>query len=439
MAPNPPQDRVRPHKRTGPRPLPLHLATATLTWLSSAAALPFLKNGSPESPPKELTPANAWTWLATLPWHKTVQSQASQLRQDLADVAPDAFAQAVNLEVRRRLDQLSIGIEHYRRHSYRRPPQDARVVWEQGTTKLLDYAGIEGAPENGTPLLVVPSLVNRAYVLDLSAERSFMRFFASQGYRPFLVDWDRPGAEERGFSLSHYILDRLGAALDQVTEIAKRKPAMIGYCMGGNLALGLAHARPNDISALVLLATPWDFHAERADLSHAVAHAMTPWMPFIEKLGELPVDALQALFLGLDPFLGVRKFRAFSDLDVTSAKAREFVALEDWLNDGVPLAGPVARECILDWYGENTPARGEWRLAGKAVLPEHVKVRSLVVVPGQDRIVPPASAEILAQKLPGADRLSPPLGHIGMVVGSQARAGLWQPLAGWLDSALTRS
>jgi polyhydroxyalkanoate synthase len=68
-----------------------------------------------------------------------------------------------------------------------------------------------------------------------------------------------------------------------------------------------------------------------------------------------------------------------------------------------------------------------------AVRPENVTVPSFVVIPAQDRIVPPASALALATALPGAVLHQPPLGHIGMVVGGQATAELWQPLARWLD------
>src|SRR3546814_2051767 len=78
---------------------------------------------------------------------------------------------------------------------------------------------------------------------------------------------------------------------------------------------------------------------------------------------------LQGLFASLDPQLVVRKFLAFGRLDAASRKAEEFVALEDWLNDGVPLAAPVARECLGRWYGDNATARGQWRLAGCPVDP----------------------------------------------------------------------
>src|SRR3546814_11548629 len=86
--------------------------------------------------------------------------------------------------------------------------------------------------------------------------------------------------------------------------------------------------------------------------------------PLLEVAGEMPVDLLQGLFASLDPQLVVRKFLAFGRLDAASRKAEEFVALEDWLNDGVPLAAQVARECLGRWYGYNAKARGQWRLAG---------------------------------------------------------------------------
>jgi polyhydroxyalkanoate synthase subunit PhaC len=424
--------------RPGPRPLPLHLTTAAMTWLSSAAALPLLKHVSLSSaasdPPRGPENGADWTWLTRVPWQTSVQERADTLQRDLASVDRDAFAAAVGREVRRRLDELATGLTHYRRHPYHRELKPPRSIWHDGTTHLRDYgAGPEQPGER--PVLVVPSLINRAYVLDLTAERSFMRFLAARAFRPYLVDWGRPGPVERGFGLSEYILGRLGTALDRVIERTGQRPAVIGYCMGGNLALGLAAARPRDVSALALLATPWDFHADRADLARATAHAMTPWMPLIEQLGEMPVDVLQTLFFALDPFLGARKFRAFAGADLDSPKALEFVALEDWLNDGVPLAASVARECLIGWYGSNDTARGEWRLGGRAVLPERIDIPSFVVIPEQDRIVPPASAEALARILPDVTRLSPPLGHIGMMVGGKAADAVWQPLARWLDSA----
>src|SRR3989304_5636353 len=62
-------------------------------------------------------------------------------------------------------------------------------------------------------VLVVPSLINRAYILDLAAEHSLMRYLAARGLDAALVAWGAPGPVERGFALTDYIAGRLGSAL----------------------------------------------------------------------------------------------------------------------------------------------------------------------------------------------------------------------------------
>jgi polyhydroxyalkanoate synthase len=111
------------------------------------------------------------------------------------------------------------------------------------------------------------------------------------------------------------------------------------------------------------------------------------------------------------------------------------VLLEDWLNEGAPLAGPVARECLVGWYGDNVPGAGKWVVGGKRIVPSRIKVPSLVMIPSGDRLVPPLSAAALTDPrrgLKNATRLDLPLGHIGMVVSGRARELCWTPLIDWL-------
>lgn len=407
---------LRPAPRLGPRPLALHLSLAVLAWQSSKAALPLLKHDS-------------------LPWKADLSKTAAALRKDLGGLADEALSTAVSAEADRRFAALLAGLQAYRAHPYRRRLDDPPEVWREGSSRLLDYgaaAGAQGGGASGTPLLVVPSLINRAYILDLSERASLLRWLAERGFRPFLMDWDRPGAEERGFTLTDYVAGRLERALDRVLELTGRPPRLVGYCMGGLLALALAARRGKDVSALALLATPWDFHAEQAAQARLAGTSLTALGPLIDALDELPVDAIQAFFAGLDPLLVVRKFVAFSALERDDPKALQFVALEDWLNDGVPLSGPVARECLAGWYGENVTARGLWRIAGQPVLPERLSLPSLCVLPYHDRIVPPASAEALAQALPGTKPCRPSVGHVGMMASGVAKSRVWRPLADWL-------
>jgi poly[(R)-3-hydroxyalkanoate] polymerase subunit PhaC len=392
---------------------------ALAVWGNSAAAWPSLRAAwQSSSKPAEPSP------LASAPLAKAMAALAPDLQK--ADEA--ALLDALTIEGHRRLGRFLDGVLSYRRYPTARRPSDRPVLWREGTTLLRDYRRSNDAA--APRLLVVPSLINRYYILDLEPESSFLADLAARGYAPFAVDWDAPGAEEQGFDLTRYIAGRLEGALDAV----KRQPGgpiiVVGYCMGGNLALALALRRQSDIAALACLATPWDFHAEgeiQARLIGAIGRHMDP---LFQALGEMPVDILQSFFASLDPLSILAKFRRFADME--GDHAQRFVALEDWLNDGVGLAAPVARECLAQWYGENSTALGNWLIAGQPVMPEKLVLPALAMVPSADRIVPPKSALGLAQRLARCETMTPAAGHIGMMAGGSARAKVWDPLDAWL-------
>jgi polyhydroxyalkanoate synthase len=399
--------------RAGPRPLAVHLATALAITTGSRIAWPVLSAGLPP-----------WSGGPNQP---SARSDPSALRREIAAVNAADFDAAVDAEARHRLDAFLRGIEAYRRHPARRDLHEPPTIWSEGATRLLDYGGA------GAPVLVVPSLINRYTVLDLAPDASLVRFLADAGFRVLMVDWGAPGEAERNFTLSDYIAGRLDRAL----AAAPGRPAVIGYCMGGLLALALALRNPDKVAALALLATPWDFHADQGGPPPWLAALLPAVEATIAALGELPVDALQLMFASLDPTQNWVKFRRFARVDPDSAEAHAFVALEDWANDGVPLVGPVARECLVGWYMENAPARNAWRVAGAPVRPNAIECPALLALPQGDRIVPPKSAAALAAAIPGATILRPAAGHVGMVVGRHARSGLWEPLAAWLRPLLS--
>ncbi len=403
-----------PPARQGPRPMALHLATAISTLTSSHGALALSKQGSP-------------------PWRGPLED-AKPLLAALESANPEALERAVARESGRRLNAFLAGVEAYRKHPYRRALPEPPCIWQDGSTRLLDYGRPAKRGKVPIPLLVVPSLINRFWVLDLSERASFLRWLAEHGVSPCVIDWGAPGALERGFSLSDYIAGRLEAALGALLERGGPPPLLLGYCMGGDLALALAQRRQRDLAGLVLMATPWDFHAANEAQARCLAASLPFYEPMMSLLGALPLDAIQSLFAALDPMLVMRKFVAFSRLDPASPEAAAFVALEDWLNDGVPLAAAVARECLGGWYGGNTTAAGAWRVAGEAVAPRRLDLPCLAVIPERDRIVPPASALALAEAVPGADRLIPGAGHIGLMVGGRAPKTVWQPVLKWIKA-----
>lgn len=408
--------------RFGPRPLPLHLGTALMTWVSCESALKLWKQGSPSSNPSSPAPEAI---AALLP-----EIAALEARTGTAGFEP-----ALQREIARRMARLADGVLAYRRHEAHRSLENPPAVWSEGNTRLLDYGATHRAARarGARAVLVVPSLINRWEVLDLTAEKSLLRAMAAQGLRPYLVDWGTPDAGERRFDTMAYVA-RLERALAFLTKRARRAPAVMGYCMGGTLTVALAARRPRRVAGLALLAAPWDFHADRT--GHAFLLSVGPLLAQVaDRVGELPVDILQTLFWSLDPWLAVKKFGRFLGMDQQGDGAKEFVLLEDWLNDGAPLAGPTARECLVGWYGDNTPGEGKWVVGDRRIVPAKIKVPSLVMIPSGDRIVPPLSAAALADPVKGlknATRLDLPLGHIGMVVSGRARDLCWTPLIDWL-------
>lgn len=377
-----------PLSRRGPRPLLLHLSLAWLKSSNSAAA--------------SLNWSNVWP--SSLP-----ETAGPPLREALTQTLAADRA-------------LIAGIAAYRADPYTRQMTDPPCLWEEGESRLLDYGG------EGPCVLFVPSLINRAYILDLMEDASMLRWLSAQGVHPYLLDWGWPGEAERGFSLTDYIAGRLERAITALPG----KIVLAGYCMGGLLALAAALRLPEKVSALALLATPWDFHAD----DPAAARRLADMLPSLELMmgfsSTLPIDALNALFAMIDPYGVGDKYRDYAGQDKASARARRFVAMEDWLADGVPLAAPVARETLAGWYGANSPARLQWRVAGLPVDPARLAVPAFCAIPARDRLVPAASAQKLAAALPLASVIEPRAGHIGMVAGTHAKSALWEPFTDWL-------
>ena len=415
--------------RRGPRPLPAHLTLAMgRAWLATASI--------PHPPAGTSNPAsNPWSasWPGFAPRLPEARAEHRRILDQLAGAAdPEAFRAAVLQRLWQDDAALIRGIAAYRDHPWRRDLPARPTLWAEGPARLLDYGG------QGPATLFVPSLINRATVLDLMPGHSMLRWLADEGLRPLLLDWGEPGRAEHDFSLTDFIAGRLERALAAAARAAGGPVTLAGYCMGGLLALAAAIRRPELVRALVLLATPWDFHAGGAEAQARSTASLLPALePAMAATGGLPVDILQLLFAGLDPFGIARKFRAFARLDPTSPRAAHFVALEDWLNDGIPLPAPVARECLGGWYGANTPMAGEWRIAGQAVDPAAWRGPAFLAIPRGDRIVPPESARALAARLPQATVLDVAAGHIGMAAGMKAGAVLWRPLRDWI-AALPR-
>lgn len=321
-------------------------------------------------------------------------------------------------------DEMQRGIDAYQQstHDANRPPQ--QTVWQSGATTLQRF----NDNNDGAKILLIPSLINRADILNLDAGHSFTEFLAGQGFDVYTLNWGSPDAAESTFDINAYITQRLLPALNHING----KVHIIGYCMGGTIATAAAVICPDKIASLTMLATPWDFHAPDQTLSLRMQAFLATATPVMTTKGVLPVDWIQLLFTAIDPLFAFNKFRKFRTLSPESDEARRFVIVEDWLNNGVPLTALAAYQALHDWYIQNQPMNGVWTIDAHLISDALITCPTCIIAPSKDRLVPTESAFGFMQQNESVKRMSPPLGHIGMMVSPKAKAQVWEPLANWL-------
>ncbi len=300
-----------------------------------------------------------------------------------------------------------------------RPPAPAPMpaLAQAHGAALRDYGG------EGPIVLFVPSLINPPNVLDMG-DRSLLRWLAARGRRVLLLDWGWPREDRRALSVAGHVEHILLPLMRGISEPVD----LIGYCLGGTMAL--AAAQLGGARSVAAIAAPWHFdgfpQAARADLGRLWVGAQ----PAVRALGLLPMEVLQCAFWSLDPARTIAKFEAFAGLE--DAEARTFVMLEDWANDGPPIPEAAAREMFEELFAADASGAGRWRVAGTLVDPGALACPFLNIVSTTDRIVPGETAARAGERLDLA------LGHVGMVVGRQAKEKLWEPLAAWLSRSAAK-
>lgn len=291
------------------------------------------------------------------------------------------------------------------------------AIAEAHGAKLRDYGG------EGANVLFVPSLINPPSILDLSEDKSLLRWLASRGHRVLLLDWGWDSAGRRHMSVT----DHVEQILIPLIEALEEPPALVGYCLGGTMAV--AAAATAKVRSLATIAAPWHFSGYPDEARRMLAKLWESAEPSVKALGLLPMEVLQSAFWSLDPARTVSKFEALATMEEGSAKARAFVELEDWANDGPPLAGTAALEMFEDFFAQDKPGRGRWRVAGKIIDPATLHCPLFNLVSTTDRIVPAATA------MHAGERLNLTMGHVGMTMARRARERMWEPLEAWIGSA----
>jgi polyhydroxyalkanoate synthase subunit PhaC len=316
-------------------------------------------------------------------------------------------------------------------------PTPRAVVARNGTAALYRFLPPPGTTlASRTPVLLVPSMINRWYVLDLRPGASVVEALLAAGFDVWLLDWGVPEEEDRYLSWTD-VLDRLARMRRRVLrETAQPKVAVLGYCMGGTLAAIDAALHPHTIAALIDLAGPIDFSC--GGMLHRMVDPRWFDAGAVADAGNVAPAQMQAGFTALRPTIDLAKLAGLGELIGDPRAQLAFRALEAWAGDNIPFPGEAYRTYITDLYQRNALVRGEHLVRGRVADLGAITAPTLAIVADRDGICPAAAATALLDHVGSKDvqTLRVAGGHVGAVVGSRASRDMYPALAAWLRARI---
>lgn len=312
-----------------------------------------------------------------------------------------------------------------------------QVVYQEGPMKLLHYKP-EGKPVCSVPLLIVFSLINRSYILDLKPGKSIVELFVKAGFEVYLIDWGTPGRSDQFLTLDDYVNRFMRRMVEFIRDHSGSKTvSILGYCMGGTMSAMFAAMHPKLVENLILMAAPFDFEKDDgllklwADKDHFNVDKL------VDSMGNIPPWFLQSAFTMLKPMQNlVDKYVKFYEKMEDKQFVDDFLTLEYWLNDNIPLAGEVYRQFVKDLYQDNLLIKNKLRLGDKTVNLKDITCPVMTIVADHDHLVPPQASTPLHTLLEHKNHkiVSFPAGHIGLSVSGKAMKQLWPGVIDWVHS-----
>lgn len=284
------------------------------------------------------------------------------------------------------------------------------------------------------PILLVPSLINKYYILDLLPKKSYVEFLVNQGFSVYLIDWGVVDDTDKVWTLEKYICEFLYQAIEQITEAENQeKVSLIGYCMGGTMSLIYSALFPQTIQNLILLATPVDFY-NNSLLSIWAKPEYFKVDKMVDTYGNIPISLLQSAFQMLKPVQTFNRYATLFENAENEEFVKSFLAFDYWANDAIPVAGETFRKFVKDCFQQNSLIQGKMKMGSELVELQQVKCSVLNVIAQHDSIVPPESAEALMDKIGSVDAevIKVKGGHHGITIGTSALKFVWKKTADWM-------
>ncbi len=311
----------------------------------------------------------------------------------------------------------------------------SEVVYEEDRVKLLRYLP-KGEIRHKTPLIFVFALVNRPYILDLKESRSVVAHFVEAGYDTYLVDWGVPTHSDRHLTLD----DHINGYIDNVVDYVRERNGvdqvnLLGYCMGGTMSSIYTSLHQEKVKNLILLAAGIDFSTREGLLNLWTDKENFNVDQFIDTFGNCPPEFLQSSFLMLKPVQNlIEKPLNFWENIENEKFIDDFLTMETWLNDNIPVPGEVYRQFVKNLYQENRLVQGTMPIGKHVIDLGNITCPVMNLMAQFDDLVPFCQSMPFNNLVSSKDRDSILLkaGHIGLAMGSRAQREVWPKVVQWL-------
>lgn len=298
-----------------------------------------------------------------------------------------------------------------------------KVVLRNELVELIQYAPL--TPKVGElPLLVVPPCINKFYILDLTANNSFVRHAVERGNTVFVVSWRNPGPAQGHLGWDDYLQQGVVETLDAAMRICKTKQVnALGFCVGGTIlatALAALEAKGwQPAASLTLLTTLLDF----TDVGQLGMFIDEQSVAFREATlgggGILSGKDLATTFSILRPRELLWNYVANGYLKGEAPSAFDLLY---WNADSTNLPGPMYAWYLRNLYLENKLRSGTLISLGEPVNLGALKLPAFVYASREDHIVPWQTAYTSTQLLGGdCTFVLGASGHIAGVVNPPAK------------------
>jgi polyhydroxyalkanoate synthase len=302
-----------------------------------------------------------------------------------------------------------------------------KVIKETPLYQLIHYAPT--TPDvQATPLLIFPPWINRFYILDLSPEKSFVKWAVDQGLSVFMVSWKSADMSMAGLTMDDYVLRGQLDAIDTVRELlGVPNVHVVGYCVAGTaLSMLLAWLAARNEAAKVASATFFtaqvDF-SEAGDLALFVDDAQLALIESLAKDGYLDGRYMGATFNLLRGRELIWNYVVSNYLLADPYKPFDLLF---WNSDVTNLPADWHRRYLADFYRDNKLVKGELTVDGLPINLKAIETPTYVQAGREDHIAPPQSVWKVTGYFSGPLRfVLAGSGHIAGVVNPPA-AGKYQ-------------